>query len=178
MQMQVESTRKNDIAALGLVNMTAVEEQENVPHESEHLTIASRFGEVTVHLANAIHFPQGLLGLPDDLHFCLTDIPKENMGQFKLLQCLNDHSLSFVVLPLDLDNNLIEKEDLQDACRQANIAENTLALLMITSVQRSPEGVSVTANVRAPILVDVDDKAAIQFVFSNSKYNICHPITS
>ncbi len=173
MYTRAEVTEESfDVARTRLLNMSAVEE--NI--SSEVIKIRSRFGEVAIHLENAIFFPQGLLGLPDNLHFGLTEIPKENMGQFKLLQCLNDHDLSFVVLPLDIDNILIDKEDIQDCCRQVNIAEENLAILLIISVQRSPDGVRITANVRAPILIDVQDRAAIQFVFSNSKYNICHPM--
>lgn len=145
--------------------------------KSEEIKVESRFGEITVSMENAIFFPQGLLGLPENLHFALTDIPKKNMGQFKLLQCLNDHSLSFVVLPLDLDNNLIERKDLEDSCNVLGVPLKSLLVLLIVSVQRSPESVKITANVRAPVVVDSDRKLAAQYVFPHNKYEITHMLS-
>lgn len=169
-----------DIARLqGIIAMTPdpMKNKHPVPGSDSALTIESRFGSVTVHRENAIFFPQGLLGLPPKLHFAITDIPQKSMGQFKLLQCLNDHSLSFIVLPLDVDNTLIERADLLETCDILNVKEENLLTLLIISVQRSPEGVKVTANVRAPVVIDVADKAAIQYVFPHSKYQITHPLT-
>lgn len=142
----------------------------------ESFIIQSRFGEVEIRKDNAIYFPHGLLGLQPKLHFGLVDMPQKNMGQFKLLQCLNDSTLSFVVLPLDMDNTLIAREDLMETCEVLNVKAENLLTLLIVSVQRSPEGNKVTANVRAPVIIDVADKAAIQFVFPHSKYEICHTL--
>ncbi len=143
---------------------------------SKDITIESRFGSVTVDTERAIFFPHGLLGLPDNLHFAITDIPKDNMKGFSLLQCLNDHSLSFVVMPIDLDNNLIEKKDLEEVCNAVGVPAKNLLTLLIVSVQRSPESVKVTANLRAPVIVDAERKIAGQYVFPHNKYEICHQL--
>ncbi len=139
----------------------------------KELTIESRFGEVKVDKNKAIFFPQGLLGMPDNLDFCLTDIPKKDMGNFRLLQCLNDPSLSFVVLPLDMDNAFIERSDLEECCNVADIEAKNLLVMLIVSVQKTPDSTKVTANMRAPIIVDISDMAAFQHVFPHSKYEIC-----
>lgn len=142
----------------------------------EQITIESRFGPVTIDLDTAVFFPHGLLGLPDNLHFVLTEIPQDGMNNFRLLQCINDHSLSFVVLPIDVDNSLIEKEDLEECCQAAQIAVEDLLVLLIVTVQRVPGNVRITANVRAPVIVDVRDKAAMQYVFPNNKYHIAQQL--
>ncbi len=144
------------------------------------LEIQSRFGAVTARKESAIFFPYGLLGLPPSLHFVVTDIPRykeQNLGHFKLLQCLNDHSVSFIVLPIDMDNTIVAREDISEACRALNVREENLLTLLIVSVQRSPDSLRVTVNARAPVIVDVADKAAIQYVFPTSKYEICHLLT-
>ncbi len=140
--------------------------------DSAEITIESRFGSITVNAENAVFFPHGLLGLPDNLHFVLSEIPQQGMSNFRLLQCLNDHSLSFVVLPIDVENSLIDKEDLLEGCEAAKINVDDLLVLLIVSVQRLPGNVRITANVRAPVLVDVGDKAALQYVFPSNKYHI------
>jgi flagellar assembly factor FliW len=137
------------------------------------LEINSRFGPVSIQLESAIYFPQGLVGMPNPTHFAITNIPKEGMGNFKLLQCVTDSTLSFVVLPLKLDNPFIEKADIINAAKLLDIAEERLLTMLIVSVQKTPEKSRVTANLRAPIMIDISDKAGIQYVYSNSKYEIC-----
>ncbi len=145
--------------------------------KTKELRIDSRFGAITVDLENAVYFPQGLLGLKNDIHFAITDFP-QGMGQFKLLQCLNDHAMSFIVLPLNIDNKLIARKDMEDAARVLNIELKHLVCLLIVSVKRTPEGSDITANVRAPVLIDTNDKAGIQYVFPHNKYDIRTPLGS
>jgi flagellar assembly factor FliW len=143
--------------------------------ESE-VTIESRYGPVTMNLKNAIFFPKGILGLPDCKDFCIASLPDERMSRFKLLQSLNDTKLSFVVLPLSSDTPLIERADIQECAEVTQIKQENLVILAIVSVQRTPEKTRITANLRAPIVADTLDKLAIQYVFPNNKYQICHPL--
>src|SRR5579872_96912 len=73
--------------------------------------IQSRFGEITIDTRKALVFPKGLLGLPQARHFALANFPNEKMQQFKLLQCLDNTSLSFIALPLALENPLLKRQD-------------------------------------------------------------------
>ena len=143
---------------------------------SSEVTIESRYGAVTVNLKNAIFFPKGILGLPDCKDFCIASLPDGRMERFKLLQSLNDAKLSFVVLPLASDTPLIDKADIEECCAVTQIKPENLVILAIVSVQKTPEKTRVTANVRAPVVVDANDKLAIQYVFPNNKYQICHPL--
>jgi flagellar assembly factor FliW len=176
-QQQSFAVETSRLSGSRVMTYEPLKEQPNAPGDASSLVIQSRFGEVTVRKDNALFFPQGLLGLPPKLHFAIVDIPQKNMGQFKLLQCLSDHSLSFIVLPVDIDNIIIARADLAETCSVLNVKEENLLTLLIVSVQRTPEGSKVTANARAPIIVDVSDRAAIQFVFPHSKYQISHPLT-
>lgn len=169
-------TRINQQVSIRTEESAAPKEGDS-PINQHEMVIETRFGKIGVSLDNAIFFPQGLLGLSENLHFVITDIPqKTNMGQFKLLQCLNDHSLSFVVLPLDIDNTVIERTDLEECCNLLNVPADNLLTLLIVSVNRTPEDTKVTANIRAPIIVDVEDKAGIQYVFPHAKYDISHTL--
>lgn len=182
MQQQTVNKAKILTAELASMPQKATDKTSNSRSQKgssteETVVIESRFGQIKVELKNAIFFPQGLLGLPDNLHFALSDIPKENMGRFKLLQCLNDHSLSFVVLPLSIDNTLIARKDLEECCQATSIQEADLLALLIVSVQRAPDSVKVTANVRAPVVIDTSTKMAMQYVFPSNKYEICHVLS-
>jgi flagellar assembly factor FliW len=141
------------------------------------LTIESRYGPVSVNLKQALFFPKGLLGMPDMKDFCIGDLPDERLGNFKLLQSLNDHQLSFVVLPLEGENTFFDKEDVAECCEVTQIKPDNLLVLSIVSIQRIPgQETKITANIRAPLVIDVDEKVAIQYVFPNNKYQIRHPL--
>lgn len=147
---------------------------ENFDAES-HL-IENRYGKVLVKPSQSIFFAKGLLGMPDMQDFCLANVPDGKLPQFKLLQSLNDESLAFIVLPLTTDTSLLEKKDIAECCDMHGIDSNNLVLLSIVSVHRSPEKVSLTANIRAPLVIDSERRLATQYVFPNNQYQIRHPL--
>lgn len=137
------------------------------------VTIETRFGEIEVSVDNPIIFPQGLLGIAGNFEYAMTDLPNEKLSQFKLLQSLNDANVSFITLPLPLDNNLIERADLEKAANDVGVEDyDSLVVLLIVSVHRSPHDVKLSANTRAPLLVYTPTRAAVQYVFQNSKYKV------
>lgn len=137
-------------------------------------TIKTRFGEITVDTSKTILFPQGLLGMPDRFHFVLTNFPNPKMQQFMLLQSLDDPSLSFITLPLDAQNAIIKQDDLKAACRELRFDEKNLAPLLIVSVHRNLDGVKLSVNARAPLLIDAGQKAGVQYVFQQDCYKVQH----
>lgn len=139
--------------------------------------IESRFGAVTVDKAKAILFPVGILGMPDKHNFVLTDFPNPKLQQFKLLQSLDEHELSFITLPVELDNSILERADVDAACRDMEIDHADLAVLLIVSVHRGMTNVQLSVNARAPIFIDTRRQAAAQYVFTSSKYKVQHFIT-
>lgn len=141
------------------------------------LEIESRFGKVTVNPTQAIHFPTGLLGMPDKNLFCLARFPSEKYARFSILQSLDDHSLAFIVLPLDLKNPIIESEDLQQAASDLGLPVEDILPLLIVSVHRETGAAKLSVNARAPVLVRASLKVAAQYVFPHTKYMIRQPLT-
>lgn len=143
--------------------------------ESEEME--TRFGRVTVYPKQPIIFPNGMLGLPDKMQFCLTAFPSEKMGRFKLLQSLEDTNLSFITLPVDVQNPIVERPDMEIAARDLEIPLEHLAALFIVSVHREEGVVKLSANARAPILMHALKRTATQYVFHNAKYQIRQTLT-
>jgi len=137
-------------------------------------TITSRFGEVSIDPAKTIHFSRGLLGIPDRSRFVLVNFPSEKMQQFMLLQSVEEDALSFITLPLPLDNSIIMPADIEATCKDLQIAEANLALMVIVSVHRSPTQVKLSVNARAPLFIDAERRAGTQYVFQNDAYKIQH----
>lgn len=149
-----------------------------LPMTGEQDVIDTRFGKITLKKENPIVFPQGLLGMPDKCSFFLTEFPSEKLKQFKLFQCLDDFGLTFITLPLDMENAIITKEDLATACKDLDIPSGELAILLIVSVHRSATTVTLSVNARAPLLIDTKRMLAAQYVFPHDRYKVQHTITA
>lgn len=138
------------------------------------ISIKTRFGEVAVDTAKAVLFPRGLLGMPDKTRYAITSFSSPKMAQFKLLQSLDEHTLSFITLPLELENSIIGINDIRNAAADIQIREESLAILLIVSVHRSPDQVKLSVNARAPIFIDAERKIGVQHVFQNDQYKVQH----
>jgi len=141
------------------------------------VTINSRFGKIQVNKSKKISFKHGILGIPKAVSFCLTKLPNISSNQFKLLQCLEDDELSFIVVPSQYDNQLIERNDLDEACKVLDIDTNRLILLFIVTIHESDGNREISINAKAPILIDTDSKYATQYVLQNPSYKIQHKIS-
>lgn len=139
--------------------------------------LSSRFGDIAIDTRNALAFPKGLLGLPQFQNFALANFPSVKMAQFKLLQSLDDVQLSFISLPLTLSNAIIKREDLLSAAGEVGIMEENLVILCIVCVHRGAEGTKLSVNARAPVLIDAERKAGLQYVFLHDQYKVQHFIT-
>lgn len=139
--------------------------------------VDTRFGKVTIYRTNPLVFPNGMLGIPDKFEYCLTNFPSEKLARFKLLQSLDDNDLSFITLPVDIDNAIIERKDIETGCRDLDMRIDSLTILLVVTVHRAGNAVRLSVNARAPIFIDTPRRIASQYVFHNNKYEIQHMIT-
>ena len=144
--------------------------------QDERITIETRFGALEFGLENKLMLPVGLLGFANCRHFGLAELPQPELAEYRLLQSLEDHSLSFIVTTIRIDEGVVAREDLEDAALSVGIPVEAAAFLLIVTVRPAPEGSSVTVNLRAPVVVDVNRAIARQVVMANSGYPIQQPI--
>jgi flagellar assembly factor FliW len=159
--MQAQSNETNETAA--------------APPEST-ITVETRFGAITFGPKNIVHFPQGLIGLPQSKRFGLSPIPDSRMGQFMILQSLDDFALSFLVLPLQIGPKTVASEDAAEACAALAVPVDDADFFTVVTLRQSEEGLSVSINLRAPIIVDAKSHVARQHVLANQKYPIRQPL--
>lgn len=141
-------------------------------------TIETRFGPLTFPHAGLVRMPRGLLGFADHQMFGLADMPDPNLVQFKVLQSMDDPALSFIVLPLEAGNDVIQRADLINACRLLKIEFADSVTLLVVSTRKVGEATQISVNLRAPILVDAPNRQAWQFVLPNSQYPVRHVIAN
>lgn len=140
------------------------------------VTIENRFGAFAFDPRLAIAFPRGLLGFPDHRAFGLANLPDPRLSTFKLLQSLADPSLCFLVSPCATDGGPHAADDLEQALADLAIAREDAAILLLVTVRKAVEGVQLTVNLRAPLLVDTRAQTAHQYVLRNEDYLIQHPL--
>ncbi len=136
----------------------------------------SRFGSIAVRRDNVLQFARGLLGFADLREFGLAELPDPRLGQFKLFQSMQDEDMSFLVLPLGPDSELIAARDIDEACEVLSLRRQDIVLLLIVSVRQGPDGVMMSVNLRAPLIIDSVYMSGVEDVLSNTSYSIRHPL--
>lgn len=140
------------------------------------ITVETRLGPVAVHPNAILEMPQGPLGFARHTRFALADLPNPDLARFKLLQSMDDPAVTFVVAPVDADGGPIARADLDEAGSSVGLGSANLLVLLIVTVRNDPTGISLTANLRAPVLVDVNRRVARQVVLLNNSYAVRHPL--
>jgi flagellar assembly factor FliW len=124
---------------------------------------------------DAIHFPRGLPGFPAATRFGLEPVPGTG-DRFLFLNSLDHAALRFIVMPFAGSIVPLDGADLGDACSSLGVpADDALALLVVTA-QPGTDGLRFYVNLRAPIILDVRQRMAAQYVLPHADYPIRHPL--
>ncbi len=140
--------------------------------EAETIVVHSRYGRVEIPRDSIIAFPGGLLGFPKWREFGLIELADPRYAQFRLLQSIDEHDLCFIVLPINPKNELIDYADIEAACKTVGIGTEELVVLLLVTVRRAGEKLSLSVNLRAPLLIDAGTFRATQHVLSNDRYPV------
>ncbi len=139
------------------------------------ITISTtRFGEIAVEEQRIIHFPDGLLGFPNQKDFILKQ--HEHGSSFYWLQSVDLPYMAFVVInPFLGEKNYLAELPPSDREYFKGVEEGrTLVLSMVTI---RPESVpALTMNLVGPVVIDLETKTGKQVVLSTTKYTCRHPL--
>lgn len=122
---------------------------------------------------NIIRFDEGLIGIPDKKNFIL--IEKEDFKPFSYLQSVDDPAFILVVInPMMVEKEYrfdIHKDDLNAI---DILSENDFSLLAIVIFAKRIE--NITVNLKAPILINIHTKKALQIILQNDDYSVEEPL--
>ena len=147
---------------------------------AESVRVETRYGVFSFGPGNRIAMPQGLVGFAKHRIYGLANLPDGVPEEFKLLQSLDAETpLSFIVMPLAPEAAPIEPADLAEACTASGIEVEWACLLYVVTVRPKVcgQGVDLTANFKAPIVLDLETRRARQRVLSKDRYPVRHPLT-
>ncbi|HHV59493.1 MAG TPA: flagellar assembly protein FliW [Clostridiaceae bacterium] len=132
------------------------------------------FGMVEIDENAIIDFPEGLPGFEDEKRFVLLGKQPEQ-NPFVWLQCVDCPQLAFVMIDprtliedytVDVDDSEVEILDIVDTNN-----------VLIYSIVVVPEDISkMTANLKAPVLINSVAKKGKQVILDNEEYRIRHYI--
>ena len=159
------------------VETGAVAANQDLPSIPEAVVVETRFGVYTFTLEHRVHMPKGPLGFQDYHDFGLANLPNPQLAQFKLLQSLDAHDLSFIVTTLPDSGGPIDQADLEEMAAAAGVAVEDAVFLLIVTIRPNPEGegILMSVNLRAPIVFNPASRLARQCVASNPSYPVQQP---
>jgi flagellar assembly factor FliW len=130
------------------------------------------FGIIDIDENNIIDFPEGLPGFEKVKRFVLLNNPEEN-SPFRWLQGIDNGDLALVVIDpkvikpdyiVDVEDTEVEILDIKDTDK-----------VMVLSIVVIPADISkMTANLKAPVLINVENNRGKQVVQEKGDYTIRH----
>ena len=142
---------------------------------SEMKINTSRFGEVIYTSEDVLFFPRGIPAFETKQKWILAG---NEQSAIKWLQSLDDGNLALPVTSPDAiqsDYNARIPDDELKLLGSADISE--LALLIVVSIPEL-EPWNMTANLRAPILINLKTHKAVQVIALNEEYPVRHIVFS
>ena len=132
----------------------------------------SRFGEIEVDEAKVVHFQNGIPAFENEHEFII--LPYDEESPYYFMQSLNSPDLAFLLtIPFlffpdysfEIDDATIKELDVQNY-------DKLLYYSMITIPNGSIR--YMTANLLAPVVVNIDNMQAKQVVLEKSNYTTKH----
>ncbi|MCE5286514.1 MAG: flagellar assembly protein FliW [Pelosinus sp.] len=132
---------------------------------------STRLGEIEIDESELIHFPYGVPGFLDEKEFALLAVQEGN--PFSFLQSTREPNLTFIIVdPFSFFSDY--EFEIKDEIAE-EFGFNEADVLQIMSMVRVPENPEeMTANLLAPVIINLVNRRAIQFVLEKSPYQIRH----
>lgn len=130
------------------------------------------FGEVEIDDAKILDFPNGIIGFEDFKRFAIIyDVEDESENKISWLQSVNEPTLALpVVDPLAIVSEyspMIEDELLKPL---GNPADEDLLCLLVMTVPA--DMTKVTANLKAPVIINSKTNKGVQLIVDNADYPV------
>lgn len=135
----------------------------------------TRFGTIEFSDRDVIRFEAGLIGFSETTEFLL--VPSKPGSPFSWLQSASDPSLAFLVA--DPTAFFEDYDPIISDCEAKQLGlEGADFVMLVTSAIPVGKPKEATANLAAPIIINLDTKRGKQIVLENEAYTMRHPIFS
>ena len=134
-----------------------------------------RFGEISYNLEDILFFPRGIPAFEDKHEWILAG---RDENAIKWLQSIDDESLALPVTSPDEVRSDYNARIPEDELKLLDTKDpSDLALLIVVSIPESAPW-NMTANLRAPILINIKTRKAVQVIALNEEYPVRYVVFS
>lgn len=134
--------------------------------------INTRFGEVEYDPNNLLHFPEGLIGLPNLHHFIV--MPNKKKGPLFWIQSVDEPDIAFVLT--DPTNFFLDYLVVPDNTERQSLHIDENDECYTLTVVTVPPDQKITLNLAAPILFTPKTNRAIQIILEGTTYSSKTPL--
>lgn len=129
-------------------------------------------GKIQYELEEVITFKRGIPGFEEYKTYVAKEIEE---SPFKILQCLENNELAFIVIsPFDVVSDY-EIKISEEIIRNTKIdKQEDVILYSIVTINSKVE--NITANLRAPLILNIKEKLGEQLIVDRDEYKIKHPL--
>jgi flagellar assembly factor FliW len=138
--------------------------------------ITSRFGIIEVSEEEIIHMPQGMIGFSEYKDFVL--LKHAEGSPFLWFQSVQKDTLAFVLIDPFLFKPDYEIQITEDDKRELewNGAQEGIEALVVINLSDKAPSMRITANLLAPIIINIKKRLAKQVILYNSPYSHRYPL--
>ncbi len=130
----------------------------------------TRFGVINVENNDIISFPQGMLGFSKIHEYVLVERTDDSL--FIWLQALKKASIAFPLLEPQLFEHLSYKIELEENDRKILELDDIKYAKVFTIITIPSDPTKMTANMRAPIVINLQKRLAHQVILQRVDYPI------
>ncbi|MBX7137157.1 MAG: flagellar assembly protein FliW [Oligoflexia bacterium] len=131
---------------------------------------SARFGDLSVPVSTVITFPSGMIGFPRAQRFVMLDYKPP----FSWLHSVDDPNLAFVVVDgAEFTKHFDLKPPFGDRDSELK-EEDEYAVLVVVTVRPDPK--LTTANLKAPLFVNIRNRKGVQVIYDNPKLSTRYAI--
>lgn len=148
--------------------MAEVQLEKVMIDNEEKLIFETPYGEIELQEDKLVSFSDGIIGFSNCTVFGLASHPAAANSPILILQCVNDPSVNFAVVDSSALNFEYSKEDMAEAMKSAGTTSKDSVMLFILRTNEAESGdKTITANIKAPIVLDATNKVAKQVIINN-----------
>ena len=134
------------------------------------------FGDIDIPEEKILTFEQGVLGFDDCKKFTIIyDTSKNTESSISWLQCMDEPELAFPMISpfyvMEDYNPIVESEWLEPL---GEVNEENIIIFVLMNIKS--DVTKLTANMKAPIIINSDTRKAAQLIVENQDYEIKYNI--
>ena len=126
----------------------------------------SRFGELEVLEDTLVTFPSGLVGFPATQEFVVLDVTEESPYQW--MQAIREPDLAMVIIDVHFIDTEFQAQISDEGLAELDVTEKDPVLIMAVVTIPSGRPDQATANLRAPLVMNLRTRKGKQIILHES----------